>query len=148
MALDIWIQFGHNPALIWLNIKNNPINIKCLDDEVAMKCIDAVEGTAKCILNALHVAYTKTDLDDSDYIRQAKCVIEATDRYIRQNPELIDDPQLLKQVLYVYSRNLWIMSQQPKKAHRGPADAMGGCENEDYQTYYFDYLYQNGVYPN
>jgi hypothetical protein len=113
-----------------------------------MKCIDAIEGTVKCILKELHVNCTETGMDDSDYISRAKSVIEATDRYIRNNPELIEKPELLKQVLYVYSRNLWIIGQQPAAA-AGKLEwerPIRG-ENEDYQTYYYDYLYDKGLYP-
>jgi hypothetical protein len=113
-----------------------------------MKCIDAIEGTVKYILEQLHMKHAKAGSDDSEYVFHAKTVIEATDRYILKNPELVEAPELLKQVLYVYSRNLWIMGQQPHGA--GPPkgnDALDG-ENEEYQTYYYDYLYDRGVYPN
>ena len=113
-----------------------------------MKCIDAIEGNVKSILKQLHADYCKTDTDDSEYIFHAKAVIEATDRYIRNNPELIEEPEWLKQVLYVYSRNLWIMGQQPQGACRSKEDNTLSGENEDYQTYYYDYLYNRGVYPS
>ena len=111
-----------------------------------MKCIDAIEGTVKCILKELHVNSTKTEMDDSEYISYAKSVIEATDRYIQKNPELVEAPELLKQVLYVYSRNLWIMGQQTDSTNGPHADASIAHE-EDYQTYYYDYLYDRGIYP-
>ncbi len=113
-----------------------------------MKCIDAIEGTVKCILKELHVNYAKSDDDDSEYIRHAKSVIEATDRFIQNNPELVKEPDLLKQVLYVYSRNLWIMGQQPRGADRPTTKSVARHDMEDYQTYYYDYLYKRGLYPS
>lgn len=110
-----------------------------------MKCIDAIEGTVKCILKELHVNFTKTDMDDSEYISHAKSVIEATDHYIQKNPELVEAPELLKQVLYVYSRNLWMMGQTDP-ANGSYKDASIDYE-DDYQTYYYDYLYDRGIYP-
>lgn len=113
-----------------------------------MKCIDAVEGAVKCILSQLHTAHKQAASDDSEYIHQAKTVINAAEKYIEQNPELIHDPTILKQVLYTYSRNLWLWGQQsdakPQESHLyGSAS-----ESDDYQTYYYDYLYDRGVYPN
>ncbi len=113
-----------------------------------MKCIDAVEGTVKCILRQLHAAHGKACADDSDYIHQVKTVIDATDQYVQQNPEFIQDPSILKQVLYIYSRNLWLMEQQSgdglPEAHFDGSTS----ETDDYQTYYYDYLYDRGVYPS
>ncbi len=112
-----------------------------------MKCIDAIEGTVKCIIKEIHTVHTRNSADDSEYIYNVKTVITATEQYVRSQPELIDNPDILKQVLYVYSRNLWLMAQQPSAA---PAETKAGptdSENEEYQTYYYDYLYDRGVYP-
>lgn len=113
-----------------------------------MKCIDAVEGTVKCILKQLHTAHKHECSDDSEYIHKVKTVIDATSQYVEQNPEFIQDPTVLKQVLYVYSRNLWLMDQQNGKitpeAHRN----LPSSDQDDYQTYYFDFLYDRGVYPS
>ncbi len=108
-----------------------------------MKCIDAVEGTVKCILKQLHSTHDHASSDDSEYIQQVKMVIDAIDEYVLRNPELIDDPAILKQVLYVYSRQLWLKGQKSCKV--GPRTQ---TENEDYHTYYYDFLYDRGVYPS
>jgi hypothetical protein len=49
-------------------------------------------------------------------------------------------------VLYTFSRNLWLQSLQ---ASLEQPDKMKdiALENEEYQTYYFDYLYNRGMYP-
>lgn len=112
-----------------------------------MKGIDAVEGTVKCILRELHSTYQQARSDDSEYIRQIKTVIDATDQYVRNNPEFIEDPEILKQVLYVYSRNLWLMGQDSRNTRR-TAEIQDQLPEDDYQTYYFDYLYDRGVYPS
>ena len=67
-----------------------------------MKCIDAIEGTAKKIISQMHAVFIDDCLDDSEFIRNIKAVIEATDQFLQDNPELIEDRQLLKQVLYSY----------------------------------------------
>jgi hypothetical protein len=110
-----------------------------------MKCIDAIEGTVKCILNKMHAMGIEHHLDDSEYIRNVKAIIDATENYINNNPELIQDPQLLKQVLYVYSRNLWLMYQSAEQ-QMAPDEDLDG-EAQEYQTYYYDYVYNNDVYP-
>ncbi len=112
-----------------------------------MKCIDTIEGTVKCILNRLHSVWVEDRLDDSEYIRNVKAVIDATDQYIHNNPEVIEDPQMLKHVLYVYSRNLWLIGHQAVGAKPAGKIKRVCAENGEYQTYYFDYLYNQGSYP-
>jgi hypothetical protein len=72
-----------------------------------MKCIDAIEGTVKCILNRIHEVSLEDRRDDSEYIRSVKAVIDATDNFIEGNQEIIPDRDLLKNVLYRYSKELW-----------------------------------------
>ena len=113
-----------------------------------MKCIDAVEGAVKRILSQLHAAHKQASSDDSEYIHQVKTIIDATNQFVLQNPEVIQDPAILKQVLYIYSRNLWLMEQQSGKMPPKSHIDQSASETDDYQTYYYDYLYDQGVYPN
>ena len=113
-----------------------------------MKCIDAIEGTVKNILNQMHATCVDQCLDDSEYVRTAKAIIEGTRIFITQNPEIVEDPQLVVDVLYAYSRDLWLTAQQPSgPAPTAKSEAAVEDENMEYQTYYYDYLYQRGVYP-
>ena len=73
-----------------------------------MKCIDVIEGTVKSILTQVLSVSIEDRLDDTEYVRMAKAIIDATDHFVSNNPELVDDPQLLKRVLYDFSRNLWL----------------------------------------
>ena len=109
-----------------------------------MKCIDAIEGNVKLILNQLHESYIEQQLDDSEYIRNVKSVLDATDQYARKNPEIVDSPEMLKHVLYVYSRNLWLMGKHPAGSPKDRIDP----DADDYQTYNYDFLYDRGVYPS
>ena len=113
-----------------------------------MKCIDAIEGTAKCILKRLHATHRQACSDDSEYVHQVKTVIDAAGEYVKSNPEMVQDPEILKQVLYVYSRNLWLMDRHSGKVPPPSKDDIGSLENDEYQTYYYDYLYDRGVYPS
>ena len=113
-----------------------------------MKCIDAIEGTVKCILKRMHSDHLENNSDDSEYIQSVKTVINATDLYIESNPECVENPALLKQVLYVYSRNLWLIGQDQAKREFEACDGTIEMESEEYQTYYYDYIYDRGVYPN
>ena len=108
-----------------------------------MKCIDAIEGNVKLILNQLHKAYIDQKLDDSEYIRNVKSVLDATHQYAQKNPEIVESPEMLKQVLYVYSRNLWLMGPQSVSSAKQTIDP----DAEDYQTYYYDFIFDRGVYP-
>ena len=108
-----------------------------------MKCIDAIEGNVKLILNELHKAYIEQKLDDSEYIRNVKSVLDATDQYVQKNPEIVESPSILKHVLYIYSRNLWLMGQPYATSKKDLYDP----DTDDYQTYYYDFLFERGVYP-
>lgn len=110
-----------------------------------MKCIDAIEGTVKTILNHMHVVSLEEHLDDTEYVRNVRAVIEATYQFIVNNPEIVETPQLLKDVLYGYSRRLWLSGQQPPLPP--PEQTAKAAEEEEYQTYYYDYLYHRGIYP-
>jgi hypothetical protein len=114
-----------------------------------MKCIDAIEGTAKYIIKELHTTHIQSgaQADDSEYISHVKTVITAIEQYVRDHPELIEDPQLLKHVLYEYSRSLWLQSQEPATTHSDTATGLTDSANEEYQTYYFDFIYNRGFYP-
>lgn len=140
-----------------------------------MKCIDAIEGTVKCILNRIHEVSLEDRKDDSEYVRSVKAIIDATDNFIEGNQEIILDRDLLKNVLYRYSKELWrsTSSDTDKKSGvplsggklpgkdvasfkerctdeaaslESPAKEAGE-ENDGYRDYYFDYLYRHGVYP-
>lgn len=111
-----------------------------------MKCIDTIEGIVKCILNRMHAMSVEYRLDDSEYVRNAKTIVEAALQYVLSNPELVDDPQLLKQILYIHSRNLWLMGQIPPGSEAARTETID-YEAEEYQTYYYDYLYDRGLYP-
>jgi hypothetical protein len=114
-----------------------------------MKCIDAIEGTVKSIIQDLYAAHVQDGAiaDDSEYIGNIKTVITATDQFVRLHPEFIEDPQILKQVLYEYSRDLWLKGKAPETALAEAATSPADSENDEYQTYYYDFIYNRGVYP-
>ncbi|MBT8340971.1 MAG: hypothetical protein KJP07_13230 [Desulfatitalea sp.] len=112
-----------------------------------MKCVDAIEGTVKYILKCIHTLNMEDHLDDTDYARNAKAIIDGADRFIRDNPELIDDPQILKDVLFEYSRSLWLAGLIAGDAAQPTDNKEIGEEQQEYQTYYYDYIYHRGVYP-
>jgi hypothetical protein len=113
-----------------------------------MNCIDAIEGTVKCILKRLHVLAVEDRLDDSEYIRSVKAVIEATDLFVQGNREILGQRSMLKQVLYAYSKDLWLKDQRTEPLDRGTAHGLAAFEiNDGYPNYYYDYIYRHGLYP-
>lgn len=110
-----------------------------------MKCIDSIEGTVKCILKKMHVMSLENQLDDSEYIRNVKAIIDATEQYVHNNPEVVLDSHLLKKVLYVHSRDLWLGNQSEEK--QTPPAKDEDDEALEYKTYYYDYVYNHNVYP-
>ncbi len=113
-----------------------------------MNCIDAIEGTVKSILNKLCRAALEAELDDSDYIQTVRIILEATEQFARSNREIVPQPEILKKVLYEYSRNLWLNHRQNSATAKAPGNTRiqsGTCR--DYQVYYYDYLFHNDQYP-
>ena len=105
-----------------------------------MNNLDAIEGSVKSILEKLHGLWIDTHLDDSEYIRNTKAVIEAADQFIQENREITSDPEILIDVLYQYAKELWL-------THKMTVEKPVGAENGDYSEYCFDYIYKHGVYP-
>jgi hypothetical protein len=111
-----------------------------------MKCIDAIEGTVKCIINQWHELCVEHRLEDSEYVRNVKSVIDGTRHFLDDNPEVVENPQLLFEVLYDYSRERWLscqLSPDDEAVNIAPPDA----ETQEYRTYFYDYLYHRGIYP-
>jgi hypothetical protein len=155
-SMTLYATIDNIPAAIHLDVEpavhipvrhNQRVIIYRVLKEVSMKCIDAVEGTVKCIINEMYTAHTRDSTDDSEYIYNVKTVIDATDQYVRNHPEFIDDPEILKQVLYAFSRDLWLKGQYPASELAPVKSTLLDEENEEYQTYYYDYIYNRGVYP-
>jgi hypothetical protein len=105
-----------------------------------MNNLDAIEGSVKSILEKLHGVWIDAHLDDSEYIRNTKAVIESADRFIQENREITIAPEILIAVLYRYARELWL-------THKMTVEKPVTGENGDYSEYYFDYIYKHGVYP-
>jgi hypothetical protein len=108
-----------------------------------MNNLDAIEGSVKSILEKLHGVWIDSHLDDSEYIRNTRAVIEATDRFIQENREITSDPDILALVLRQYAKELWLTHKTTvEKPFAGDSD-----DNGDYNEYCFDYIYERGVYP-
>lgn len=109
-----------------------------------MQGIDAAEGIAKAIIQNFYQNYLDNKLDDTEYTRNVKAVIEGTDNFLKKNSELISDPEIFKQVLYTHAKNLWLENQY-RIADSDKEDENRG--KDGYYEYYFDYVYQHGNYP-
>ena len=112
-----------------------------------MNCIVAVEGTVKSILHQWHQLCVENRLEDSEYARNVKSVIEGTRLYLEANPEVVDDPKLLTDVLYAYSRDLWLSCQFAPEDQASGKTASPDQETLAYRTYFYDFLYNRGIYP-
>ncbi len=109
-----------------------------------MNCIDAVEGVAKVLLGKFQDVSTEYRLDDSEYIRNVKAVIDAVALFVKNNPEVSETPDLLRGVLYDYAKAQWLA--RLGKLVDSDDDA-GGKRDLEYQEYCYDYLYAHGNYP-
>jgi hypothetical protein len=105
-----------------------------------MNCIDAIEGVAKNIIKDLHKTFRQFNLDDTEYARTVKSVIEGTSVFVEKNSEISHTPEILENILYQYSKDLWIATiNQP--------DQEKSIETNDYIDYYYNHIYQFGNYP-
>ena len=114
-----------------------------------MNCIDAIEGTVKCIIGRIHQQFVEDRLDDTEYIRNVKVVLNAADQFIRQNMEITSEPELLYKVIYNYSKDLWLHSlDEILKLENQMIEAGDMAESKAYYHYYYDYIFNNDTYPH
>ena len=113
-----------------------------------MKRIDAIEGTTKYIISEFYQIYIEGRLDDTEYIRNIKAIIDGIDMFIQDNKEVVSEAKMLKQVLYSFSKELWLANlKKPCAENIKSYDKDDSSENNGYYDYYFDYIYNHGFYP-
>ena len=95
----------------------------------------------KQVITDLHAMHAAGELDDTEYARSARVVIDGTDNFVVENCEITPSPDLLKSVLFEYARELWKGSLEEREAPSNVTD------DEGYNDYYFDYIFRHGVYP-
>lgn len=109
-----------------------------------MNCIDVIEGLAKVLLGKVADVSNEDRLDDSEYIRSVKAIIEAVALFVKNNPEVSETPELIGDVLYDFAKAQWLARLEKIVA----ADPDAGNERDlEYQAYCYDYLYAHGNYP-
>jgi len=107
-----------------------------------MNCIDAVEGTAKATLDRFLEFATGRRLDASEYIQNVKTVIAGVLRFVESNPEVSDQPELIRDVLYDYAKKIWLAYLEAS-VESEPAASV----DREYQAYSYDYVFNHGNYP-
>lgn len=112
-----------------------------------MNCIDSVEGTVKSIIDRLNQTAIENRLDDTEFIRLIKAVIEASDAFIQNNREILATPEVLADVLYRYAKALWLARSEPEVRADPSLTEAERSEQIEYQHYYFDHIYAKGTYP-
>ena len=107
-----------------------------------MNCIDAIEGTVKDIIDQFYNDYLENYPDDTEFIRHIKSVIDATEKFVKKNRELISEPEMLSRILYDYAKKRWMENfERYPEAQDNESDDVG------YHDYYFDYIFTHGGYP-
>jgi len=106
-----------------------------------MAGIDAVEGTVKSIIDRFFAVYIEDRLDDTEFIKNVKSIIEATEIFVKQNGELLSEPAVLTGTLYEYAKSKWMTNFIKDRPLEGESSEDG------YYDYYFDYIFKSGVYP-
>jgi hypothetical protein len=111
-----------------------------------MNCIDAVEGTTKTIIDGLFRIFIEQNLDDTEYIRNIKSVMDSTDAFLQNNREIADHTHTLKKVLYEHAKDLWL-NNVFNKTEIEQISSEQLSDKIEYNGYYFDYIYNHGTYP-
>ena len=109
-----------------------------------MNCIEAAEGTAKAVLVRLLELATEYKMDVSEYIRNVKAVIDAVVGFVKNNPEISETPEILRDILYDFAREQWLVRVQ-KAAGPDPDESQKA--DIEYQTYCYDYIFSHDNYP-
>lgn len=109
-----------------------------------MNCIDAIEGTIKSVLGNHLDAAVAYHFDESEYVRNVKLIIQATQQFVLENPEITPLPETLRTVLYDHAKKLWMDRLGTMPATEGPES---DDERLEYDGYRYDYIYANGLYP-
>jgi hypothetical protein len=109
-----------------------------------MNCIDAIEGTAKALLGQFLDVSTEYRLDESEYIRNVKAVIDGVTLFVKDNPEICETPDLIRGVLYDFAKLQWLAWLEKTV---DPDQETGAKSDVEYQSYCYDYVYAHGNYP-
>jgi hypothetical protein len=113
-----------------------------------VKCIDAIEGGAKRIIGHLVEDLVRDRLDDTEYIRNIKAVVEGSHRFVVENPEVTNAPQVLREVLYAFAKDQWmnhLAQSRTTTADKPDSDLSPSLE---YYYYYYDHIYDHEAYPS
>jgi len=113
-----------------------------------MNCIDAIEGIIKRIIDRTNENLVSDRLDDTEYIRNIKAVIAAAETFFGENREVANNPEVVVRILYDYAKDKW-MSHHAKlqDKNKSTTDETDDLFDLEYLYYYYDYIYDRGVYP-
>jgi hypothetical protein len=111
-----------------------------------MNCIDAIEGTAKATLDRFLEFATARRVDASEYIQNVKTVIAGVLRFIGNNPEVSEQPELIRDVLYDYAKKIWLANLEKPVDTESESEPAATVDRE-YQAYCYDYVFDHGTYP-
>jgi len=109
-----------------------------------MKCIDAVEGVAKAMLETFMDVSAEYRMDVSEYIRNVKAIIDGVTLFVKNNPEVSDSPEIIRGVLYDSAKAQWLARLEKSFDPERMGDSKPDLE---YQAYSYDYIYAHGNYP-
>ncbi len=114
-----------------------------------MNAIDTIEGILKTIIDQSFDDFISDRRDDSDYTRNVKTVLNALEVFLQKNIEFATTTApTIKGVIYKYAKEKWIAFRSEgvlsKESYRDDSDNLNDIE---YLSYYYDYVYDRGVYP-
>ncbi len=114
-----------------------------------MNCIDAIEGNVRKIISRLYEVCVSERIEESEYIRGVKIIIEATDAFLAENMEITPSPELVHGILLAHAKKLWMETTSAARGADPSAEGPGASPEADreYLSFYFDHLYHQGNFP-
>jgi hypothetical protein len=114
-----------------------------------MNINEAAEGILKAVLECFQKRYLDRELDDSEFVRCSRALIEGALPFLEANRETGAEPELVRKALYDGCRSWWTAQAAAVQEKDAAGDGEALPEGDDgYLEHYFDYLYQRGTYPD
>ena len=113
-----------------------------------MACSKAVKDILRSVLAKLHEVFVEDRLDDTEYIRNVRAVLEGAEMFLQDSGGLVGEPEKVKQELYAFSKSLWLENLERIRKRDAVSEEGSGSRHDEYYRYYYDYIYNHGTYPH
>ncbi len=112
------------------------------------ECADPIKNVLRSVLIKIHQIFKESHQDDTEYVRNVKAVLNGFDAFAQDNKEVVRDPDSVRQWLYQFSKEQWLENvATARKKDAASQDDYPTSADDGYHDYYYDYIFNHGVYP-